>query len=35
MQADFTDKCVLVTGGSRGIGRGTVEAFLKAARGSR
>lgn len=30
MQADFTDKCVLVTGGSRGIGRGTVEAFLKA-----
>jgi NAD(P)-dependent dehydrogenase (short-subunit alcohol dehydrogenase family) len=30
MQADFTDKRVLVTGGSRGIGLGTVEAFLKA-----
>jgi NAD(P)-dependent dehydrogenase (short-subunit alcohol dehydrogenase family) len=30
MQTDFTDKRVLVTGGSRGIGRGTVEAFLKA-----
>ena len=30
MQIDFTNKRVLVTGGSRGIGRGTVEAFLKA-----
>lgn len=30
MQIDFTDKRVLVTGGSRGIGRGTVEAFLEA-----
>lgn len=30
MQVDFTDKRVLVTGGSRGIGWGTVEAFLKA-----
>lgn len=30
MQTDFTDKRVLVTGGSRGIGRGTVEAFLEA-----
>ena len=30
MQADFTGKHVLVTGGSRGIGRGAVAAFLKA-----
>ncbi|MBT5677342.1 MAG: SDR family oxidoreductase, partial [Rhodospirillaceae bacterium] len=30
MQADFTDKRVLVTGGSRGIGRGAARAFLKA-----
>ena len=30
MQADFTGKRVLVTGGSRGIGRGAVAAFLKA-----
>jgi NAD(P)-dependent dehydrogenase (short-subunit alcohol dehydrogenase family) len=30
MQADFTGKRVLVTGGSRGIGRATVEAFLQA-----
>ncbi len=30
MQFDFTDKRVLVTGGTRGIGRGTVEAFVKA-----
>jgi NAD(P)-dependent dehydrogenase (short-subunit alcohol dehydrogenase family) len=30
MQIDFTDKRVLVTGGSRGIGRGTVAAFLEA-----
>ena len=30
MQTDFTDKRVLVTGGSRGIGRGTVEAFVEA-----
>lgn len=30
MQIDFTDKRVLVTGGTRGIGRGTVQAFLDA-----
>ncbi|MDH3473542.1 MAG: SDR family oxidoreductase [Rhodospirillales bacterium] len=30
MQIDFTDKRVLVTGGTRGIGRATVEAFLEA-----
>jgi NAD(P)-dependent dehydrogenase (short-subunit alcohol dehydrogenase family) len=30
MQSDFTNKRVLVTGGTRGIGRGVVEAFLKA-----
>lgn len=30
MQFDFTDKRVLVTGGTRGIGRATVEAFLTA-----
>ena len=30
MQADFTGKRVLVTGGSRGIGRAAVAAFLKA-----
>lgn len=30
MQFDFTDKRVLVTGGTRGIGRGAVSAFLKA-----
>ncbi len=30
MQIDFTDKRVLVTGGTRGIGRATVEAFLAA-----
>ncbi len=30
MQFDFTDKRVLVTGGTRGIGRATVEAFLAA-----
>ena len=30
MSVDFADKRVLVTGGSRGIGRAVVEAFLKA-----
>lgn len=30
MQFDFTDKRVLVTGGTRGIGRATVAAFLEA-----
>jgi len=30
MQLDFTDKRILVTGGTRGIGRATVEKFLKA-----
>ncbi len=30
MQLDFTDKRVLVTGGTRGIGRATVAAFLEA-----
>jgi NAD(P)-dependent dehydrogenase (short-subunit alcohol dehydrogenase family) len=30
MQIDFTDKRVLVTGGTRGIGRAAVEAFLEA-----
>jgi 3-oxoacyl-[acyl-carrier protein] reductase len=28
MDIDFTDKRILVTGGTRGIGRATVEAFL-------
>lgn len=30
MQFDFTDKRILVTGGTRGIGHATVEAFLNA-----
>ncbi|MGP0628849.1 3-oxoacyl-ACP reductase FabG [Nitrospina sp. 32_T5] len=30
MQFDFTDQTVIVTGGTRGIGRGIGEAFLKA-----
>jgi len=29
MEFDFTDKRILVTGGTRGIGRATVETFLK------